>query len=264
MKNSYKLILLVSFVFITLSSCTNESVALSPFQLLKKIVEVYADGTTNTTLIAYEDNKIVTIDKVDKLLKFYYSGVLITKITELNKSNQHVNTLQYDYFNGQLTKITSSDNYVLNYIHNPDGSVAYEKLTKDSNTNDVKIYHGTLYFQNGNLIENDQFLDDTGSGFLSENKKNISYDSKNNALNNILGFNKLLDYSELISLNNPMSSVETSSVKNIGSDQVSSSINLYSSKYSYDSNNYPNEIVSQNILFGGNEIKHVKSQLFYD
>ena len=264
MKNLNKIVCLVSVLLITLSSCTNESVALVPVQLLKKVVEVYADGSSNATLLTYDGNKIVDIDKVDKVLTFSYTGDLITKITESDKSNQHVNTLQYDYTDGQLVKITSSDNYVLNYIHNTDGSVSYEKLTKDSNNNEVKIYHGILYFQSGNLIKDEKILDDAGVGILSKNTLNVSYDSKNNALYNILGFNKLLDYWTSISSNNVVSISITASVKNSVTDQATSSIKMNLSKYQYDSNDYPTEIVSENILFGGNDSKHVKSQLFYN
>jgi len=248
----------------TLSSCTNDSVSSPRVQLLKKVVEVSADGSSNTTLLTYAGNKIVNIDKVDKFSTFYYLGDEIIKITDLDKSNQHINTLQYAYTDGKLVKITSSDNYVLNYIHNTDGSVSYEKLTKDSKNSDVKIYHGTLYFQNGNLIEDDKILDDAGAGILSKNTLSKTYDSKNNALYTILGFKKLLDYSAAVSLNNGLNSIETTSIKFIDEDQATSSVIPFSSKYQYDSNDYPTEIVTENILFGGNDSKHVKSQLFYN
>lgn len=264
MKKTNKIVWMVLVLLITLSSCTNEVVSQGNIQLLKRVVEVSADGSSNTTLLTYDGNKIVNIDKVDKVSTFDYTGDLITKITELDKSNQHINTLQYAYTDGKLTKITSSDNYVLNYIYVKDGSVSYEKLTKDSNNNDVKIYHGTLYFQSGNLIKDEKILDDAGAGILSKITLNVAYDSKNNALYNILGFNKLLDYSVAISSNNGVSSTITASVKNIGEDQATSSINMNLSIYKYDSNENPTEIVSGNILFGGNDSKHVKSLLFYN
>jgi hypothetical protein len=161
-------------------------------------------------------------------------------------------------------KIISSDNYVLNYIHNTDGSVSYEKLTKDSNNNDVKIYHGTLYFQSGNLVKDHRFLDDAGKDVLAENIVSFDYDHKNNALCQVLGYNKLLDYSKTISLNNAISSSEISSVKHINNDQVISSINTYKSKIQYNSSGYPTEIVSENTIFGENDSNHLKSLLYYN
>lgn len=232
--------------------------------VVEKIVEVSVDGSSNTILLTYDGNKIVNIDKLDSFSEFYYTGDLITKIVVSDKTNQHVNTFQYSYSDGQLTRISSSDNYVMNYVHNTDGTVSYEKLTKDSQNNDVKIYHGTLYFQCGNLVKDHRFLDDAGKNVLAENIKSFEYDHKNNALYNILGYNKLLDYSKTISLNNGISNSEISSVKHIDDDQVVSAINIYKSKYQYDSMGYPTEIVSENTIFGGNDAKHLKSLLFYN
>jgi hypothetical protein len=264
MKTTKKLIGLALVFLITLSSCTNENVDQVPVQLLKKIVEVSVDGSSNTILLSYDGNKIVNIDELDNFSEFYYTGDLITKIIELDKTNQHVNTLQYSYSDGQLTKISSSDNYVINYVHNTDGTVSYEKLTKDSNNNDVKIYHGTLYIQSGNLVKDHRFLDDAGKDVLVENIKSFEYDHKNNALYHVLGYNKLLDYSKTISINNSISSSEISSVKHIDDNQVISAINIYKSKYQYDSMGYPTEIVSENTIFGGNDSQHLKSLLFYN
>jgi hypothetical protein len=264
MKTTKKLIGLALVFLITLSSCTNENVDQVPVQLLKKIVEVSVDGASNTTLLTYDGNKIVNIDKLENFSEFYYTGDLITKIVASDKTNQHVNTLQYSYSDGQLTKISSSDNYVMNYVHNTDGTISYEKLTKDSNNNDVKIYHGTLYFQSGNLVKDHRFLDDAGTDVLVENIKSFEYDNKNNALYHVLGYSKLLDYSKTISINNSISSSEISSVKHIDDNQVISAINIYKSKYQYDSMGYPAEIVSENTIFEGNDSQHLKSLLFYN
>ncbi len=264
MKKTKKLVGLLSVFLITLCSCTNENVDPVQVQLLKKIVEVSVDGSSKTILLSYVGNKIVHIDKFDTVSTFYYTGDLITKIVELDKTNQHLKTSEYFYSDGLLTKIASSDNYVINYVHNNDGSVSYEKLTKDSNNNDVKIYHGTLYFQGENLVKDERFFDDAGLAVLSKKSVSLAYDTKNNALHNILGFNKLLDYAKTISLNNSINSAEISEIKYIDTDQVISAMNTYKSKYQYNSNGYPTEIVSENLIFGGNDSNHLKSQLFYN
>jgi hypothetical protein len=251
-------------ILITLCSCTNENVDLVQVQFLKKIVEVSVDGSSTTTLLAYDGNKIMNIDKFDTHSEFYYTGDLITKIVESDKTNQHVNTLEYSYSEGQLTRISSSDNYVLNYIHNTDSSVSYEKLTKDSNNNDVKIYHGTLYFQSGNLVKDHRFLDDAGKNVLAENSITFDYNYKNNPLNNILGYSKLLNYSKTISLNNNVKSSKISTVKYLDEDRFTSSVKISTSEYKYNFNGYPTEIVSENPIFGENDSKHLKSVLFYD
>ncbi len=263
MNKAKKIVGVLVVVLMTLCSCTTETVEQTSF--LKKIVEVSVDGTSNTTNLIYDGNKILTIDKVDQLLKFYYTGNFITKVVELDKTTQHTNTLDYSYsVEGQLTKIISSDNYLINYVHNSDGSVSYEKLTKDSTKPEIKNYHGILYFQNGNLVKDDKTQDDAGSGILIKNTINIQYDYKNNALKNILGFTKLLDYSRLVSTNNEVVSTEAYSVKDVDNDQITSSIRRIDSQCQYNSNGYPTEIVSEKILFGGSDSNHLKSQLFYN
>ena len=262
MKKIKEIVGILVIVLITLCSCTTETIEQAP--MLKRIVEVSVDGSSNTTNLNYNGNKIATIDKVDAFLEFYYTGDLITKIVELTKSNSHKNTLDYFYSGGQLIKITSSDNYVVNYVHNADSSISYEKLTKDANNLEVKIHHGILYFQNGNLSKDEKIFDNAGKGVLVKNTIEIAYDAKKNSLNSILGFNKLLDYSKVISANNAITNIEISSVKNADDDQVTSSIKRYDSQYEYNSNGYPTEIVSEKIIFGGTDSKHVKSQLFYN
>ncbi|NDP27339.1 MAG: hypothetical protein GZ087_07940 [Flavobacterium sp.] len=264
MKKAKDIVGILVVFLLTFCSCTNENVDQVQVLLLKKIVEISVDGSSNVTTLHYNGNKIVNIDKVDKLSKFYYTGDLITKITELDNTTQHINTLDYSYLEGQLVKITSSDNYVINYIHNKDNSVSYEKLTKDSNNLDVKIDHGILYFQNENLIKDDKTLDNAGEGILAKNTINLEYDTKNNALKNILGFTKLLNYSTAISSNNEITRIENSSIKYIAEDQIISDAKRIDSKYQYNSDSYPTEIVSQNILFGNAVSTHLKSQLFYN
>ncbi|SHG25802.1 hypothetical protein SAMN05443549_10321 [Flavobacterium fluvii] len=262
MKKAKEIVGIVVVLLITLCSCTSDPI--EQVSMLKKIVEVSADGSSNTTLLTYDGNKLVTIDKEDQLSKFYYTDDLITKVVEFDKTTQHQNTLEYSYLKGQLTKITSSDNYVINYVHNGDGSVSYEKVTKVSNNLEVKNYHGILYFQNENLVKDERILDDAGIGILAKNTLSFGYDYKKNALKNILGFNKLLNYSKIISSNNEVLGTAVSSIKYVDDNQVISEIKRYDSEYQYNSSGYPTEIVSENILFGGSDSNHLKSQLFYN
>jgi hypothetical protein len=264
MKKTKEIVGILVVVLITFCSCTNESVEIIQPQLLKKIVEVSVDGTSTITTLNYSGNKIQNIDKADAFLEFYYTGDEITKIIEFNKVSKQTNTLQYFYTEGKLIKITSSDNYVLNYIHNDDTTVSYEKVTKDAQNKDVKIHHGTLYFKNDNLIKDEQVLDNVEANILSKKSLNIVYDNKKNALYNIVGFSKLLDYSRSISTNNPLNCSETSYVKFIAEDRIISAVKLDKSISTYDNLGYPLEIVSENNIFGVHNSKHLKSQLFYN
>lgn len=261
-KKSKEIVGILVVILMTVCSCTTDSIEQTP--MLKRIVEVSVDGPSNITTLSYDENKIVNIDKVDKFLKFYYTDDLITKVEDLDKTTQHLNTLNYAYSDGKLNEITSSDKYVINYIHNNDGSISYEKWTKDANHLEVKNSHGILYFQNENLVKVEKILEDAGLGILSKSTIILEYDYKNNALKNILGFDKLLDYSEIISSNNAVISTDVSSIKYITEDQITSSLKRIESQYKYNSLGYPTEMVSENILFGGSDSKYVKTQLFYN
>lgn len=254
----------IVFLFLTfLCSCTNDVVN-NREQFLRQIIEIAIDGTSNTTFINYDGNKIVSIENDKKRSDFYYTGILITKIEEFDKVTSHLITFEYIYSDTDLEKIISSDNYTMNYIHNDDGSVSYEKLIKDSNNDESRVLHGILYFQNTNLIKDDMILDDAEPNVLSKKTINFEYDFKNNAFHNILGFSKLLNYYELISLNNNIISTEAYEIKNLDTDQVISSINLYKSEYKYDSEGYPKEIVSEKLIFGNWDANHLKTLLYYD
>lgn len=85
MEKIIKHIGILVLVLITLCACTNEPVD-QDVPMLKRIVEVSVDGSSSTTTLNYDGAKIVNIDKVDAFLEFYYTGSLITKIVETNKT----------------------------------------------------------------------------------------------------------------------------------------------------------------------------------
>jgi len=259
-----KIIGIVAIILVTLCSCTNENVETVPDQLLKKIVEVSIDGTTSTTTLVYDGNKIRNIDRIEMFSEFYYTGDIITKVIETDKKSQHINTLDFLYTNAKLTKIKSTDNYVLNYIYNKDETVSYEKLIKDVQNNDIRVYHGTLFFLNENIIKDEKILDDAGTGILSKKTINTIYDDKKNALSLILGFNKLLNNFGTPSMNNSIIRTEDSFIKQLDNNETVSAIKRYDCKNKYNSNGYPTEIESETLIFGGSDTKHLKSQLFYN
>ncbi|TDD94412.1 hypothetical protein [Flavobacterium cellulosilyticum] len=254
----------IVFLFLTiLCSCTNDID--DHLQLLKQIVEVNVDGSSTTTVLSYDGNKISSIDNNVIRSDFFYTGDLITKIEEFDKVNKHENTLKYIYSNNDLVKIISSDNDVMNYTYNTDGSISYEKLMKNSNNNDVRVFHGILYFLDANLIKDDLIFDDTSDKVLRRKSSTLEYDYKNNALRNILGFNKLLNYYKSISLNNSILSTEVTEVKNLDTNQVISSIKLFKSEYKYKSGGFPIEIISEKVVLGnGGSSIHLKTKLYYD
>jgi hypothetical protein len=67
-----------------------------------------------------------------------------------------------------------------------------------------------LYFKGKNLIKEDRVLDDTAPGIVSKYTVDFEYDSKK-SFYAILGYSKLMDHNDLVSLNNKRSVVQESS-----------------------------------------------------
>jgi hypothetical protein len=259
MKKTKSIFWLLSIFLLTLYSCSNDND--DSVKLLKKVVETSEEGTSEITLFTYDGTEIVSIDGTQKRTDFTYADGLITKAVTLNKKNQLLETIEYSYLEGKLVEAESLGNYRINYIHNSDKTVSYEKLTINSGNQQVKEFHGTLYFENENLIKEERILDNTASGVLSKYSVSFDYDSKHNPLYNILGYKKLLDYNEVISSNNSLISTVTTSVSK--DDQVISSARFYKNSYTYDLDNYPTEQVSENAIATNGNVGYLKSGYFY-
>lgn len=250
----------LSIFVLTLYSCSTDNN--DNVKILKKVVEVSADGTSATSLFMYNGDEIVSIDGVNKHTDFIYTDGLITKIVTLDKESQVVETIEYSYLEGRLVSARSLNNYRISYVHHSDGTVSYEKWSLNSGNVELRMYHGTLYFQNENLIKDERIIDNTGVGVVSNYSISFEYDSKKNPLYAILGYNKLLDHNQRISLNNSLISTEIVSITR--EDQIISSANFSNSIFKYDSDGYPTEQVSEKALSDNGSGAYLKTQYFYE
>ena len=248
-----------SIFFLFLYSCTTSN--LDTTKLLKSLVETSADGISATTFYTYNEDKIVSIDRNNKHIDFTYTAGLVTKIATLDKTNQSLSTVEYSYVDDLLVRVKSSNHYTINYIHNSDGTISYEKILTNAGSQSVKEFHGILYFQNKNLVKDERVFDNLDSGILSSYSLSYEYDTKINSLANILGYTKLLDHNETISSNNCRTiAVYTSTTIN---NQISSSANLYKRDYKYDSQGYPTEQAGENLTIINGSSYYKKSLYFY-
>ncbi|MFV8342289.1 hypothetical protein [Flavobacterium sp. XS2P39] len=259
MKKAKSIYWILSIFLLTLYSCSNDSD--DSVKLLKKVIETSENGTSVTTLFTYDGDKIVTTDGVGKHTDFSYTDGLISKIVTLDKTSQFIETIEYTYIAGELVRAKSLNNYIINYIHNSDETVSYEKLAINAGSQQVKMYHGILYFQNENLIRDERILDNTAPGVLSKYSVSFEYDSKYNPLFNILGYKKLLELKEAISSNNSLISTVITSVSK--DDQITSSATFYRNSFTYDFENYPTELVTENARSDNGNTGYLKSQYFY-
>ncbi|RKS15152.1 hypothetical protein [Flavobacterium sp. 120] len=258
MKKTKNIFWVLSIFLLTLYSCSNDND--DSLKLLKKVVETSENGTSETTVYTYNGTEIVSIDGVQKRTDFTYTDGLITKRVILNKANQLLETIEYSYLVGKLVEVESLGNYRINYIHNTDKTVSYERF-RISGNQQVKEFHGTLYFENENLIKNERILDTIPVGITSSESITFDYDAKNNPLYNVLGYKNLLDHMETISSNNSL--INTVIATTTNGDQVLSVANFYKSSFKYDSENYPTERVSETAILANGNTGYLKTQYFY-
>ena len=259
MKNKIVLLLFFSYFVFTLTSCTNDTD--ESFKLLTKVVETTNKGTSQTYLYAYNGNQIVSVDGSQDRTDFTYADGLISKMVTLNKTNQLRETTEYSYLKGKLVRVLSLGNYKINYIHNSDKTVSYEKFTVGSGNEEIKEYHGILYFDNENLIKEERTYDNTPVGVDSKYSISFDYDAKKNPLFNILGFRELLNTNDKISKNNTVISTVITSISK--DDQITSSAYLYKNSFTYDLDNYPTERVSENTVATNGNVGYLKTEYFY-
>lgn len=238
-------------------SCANDKNGNA--KLLTKLIETAENGSSVTTLFTYNGNEIVKAENGKQELNYTYTNGLISKISTKNKSDQSIITVDYKYENEKLISVKSSDNYWINFIHNTDGTIAYERFTLHTNNQEVKLYHGIISFKEGNLIKDKRILDDTAVGIVTTNNVSFEYDSKKNPMHSILGFDKLVDQNQLMSINNSVISVVENSTTN-AFDQIISSARLYKSTFEYDTDDYPSVQINENTI--GNT-GYLKSEYFY-
>jgi hypothetical protein len=259
---THKFFWIVSLFIVTLYSCSTDST--NQAKQLKSFVEVSNDGSTSETVLNYSGSNLASMTSEDKVVTFTYTGQLVTRIVEENSLTQSIVTRDYTYSNGKLVKIVSSDLYETRYSYLESGAVVYQKVHKDSNGNEINVYHGTLYFANTNLIKDERILDDAGVNVLSKETVTYQYDSKINPVHELTGFDKLLDYSTTTSVNNCISFYKETSIHYLDSDQILSSAVGYDNSIRYDEAGYPIENVTSLPLFGTLADNHEKTEFFYN
>lgn len=248
------LVLLVLFY-----SCANDNNGTA--KLLAKLVETTEDSTKVTTVFTYKGNEIVSTDNSILHIDYTYNDGLITKIVATKKSDQSIVTTNYTYNKGKLISLKSSDRNVVNFSHNTDGSVSYEGFSIDATDKQTKKFHGVLSFKKGNLINDSKTLDDSPAGVVSVDSFSYEYDSKKNPFHIILGFDKLLNQHQFVSINNSVISIVENNTTTTADDQTISSAKFHKSIFKYDDGNYPTEQITENAM--GN-LGYLKTQYFYE
>ena len=215
------------FALTSCSSDDSSSNSDSGTVLLKKTVKTDPDGEKITTIYKYDGNKIVSITDGEEFNRYFtYDGDLITKIEYKypNGEVEQINT--YEYKDGKLTTFLRVDPEINwgskeVYTYNANGTVTAVSYSGDSKSQTLKGDTATIKFVNGEVSE---IIDDKGWGHK------YTYDSKNNPLKNIVGFDKLaFEDGEAEGVNHNMLTD-----KDISEDDL-----WINSTYTYNENGYP-------------------------
>jgi hypothetical protein len=234
-----KILCLLSAIVLVFTSCSkddNDSSGSASSILVKKVTE-FENGTPVSRDIQYNGNKIVSITEADgSQMKFTYNGNQIIKIEEFDDQGFSDGSVEYGYTNGLMTsyieKYDDEYNHKTKYVHNNDGTVAYEQFKVNNKTGVEEKYGqtGKLTFKDGNLIKAERSYSNFNSIEIYE------YDTKNSPLKNVVGWNLILD--DEPTSNNVIKRTYTSG----SGDNIHTDTTTYS--YKYDVNNFPTEKVA--------------------
>ncbi|MBF4516790.1 hypothetical protein IRZ71_10560 [Flavobacterium sp. ANB] len=231
-----KILCLLSIILLSFSSCTNDDKESSNLQepIFVKETAVSINGKTYTQKMSYDGNRIQSITFQDgSKTNYIYTGDVITKVEDVDAQGKLFSIREYKYVNGKIYSCLSADydfgpqyKNLVKYFHNEDGTVTYQKYNVNFITGEEEEedpISGKFFFKNGNIIKDEQYLNS-----VLESSLLYEYDTKNNNLKNILGYNLLLKLESTVN-----NIIKTTSLYKTG--YIGTVINVYE----YNSNGYP-------------------------
>lgn len=248
MKKILYVFIFLNLLLVSCSDSENTSSTEGILFLPKTIKTTFPDfPQDNTTLtLTYDGNKVISVVDETTKTKFTYNGDLIVKEEIYNIVTQDIETIKkrivYEYENGKLkSKITTSNfdsshpngDYIRKevYIYKSDGIISYSQIDVRPETNiETKRGDVNLTYKSGNLIKMEVIdIDPTHDKIVFV----FDYDTMNNPLKYILGFNLILrEYS----INNV--------AKETLIGRYGSSLHIYNSSYIYNTKGYPTKHTS--------------------
>lgn len=251
MKSLTKILLLITVFVIFLTSCSNDKD--DKGKIFVKIIETTENGISENSVFKYHENQIISSENSKQKIDYTYTDGLISKIVSYDKDAESSVVLEYSYEEEKLVQLTSSENYVIYYTHNTDGTVSYEKYNGTAKNEAQKVYHGNLVFKNKNLIKDERTNDIAADDEIINSKITYEYDAYNNPYVSILGYDKLLNQGAVVSKNNVVMVVSETTV--MEGEGTISSAKMFTVTYKYDTDNYPTEQVSEASLTNPNYSK---------
>jgi len=212
-----KLVSILSLLTVVLSSCSGSDDSGEQAELLnfpRKTIDFYQDS--GNTIGSREGTFNYNGDKLNEIFYnasqrkvFTYTGDFITKV-EFYEAGVIRFVENFSYDNGKLNTYDKFDlltnrNENIAYTHQADGTVTYQKIIySNSISNPSETLTGTLFFDNGNLVEDDfsYVFNNSSSNEINNIDRFYEYDTKINPYKNIKGFSLLLPWINEMNINN--------------------------------------------------------------
>lgn len=241
-----KLLLLFGAFTFLLISCSSDDDTPSQENLVfpKTVSYLYPNpslGTNTTSTLKLDGKKIVDITDSDSKTIFTYNGNIITKqeVFDIDEKGNKTpdKVVEYSYENGKLktrihrilfSKEYPNGEYIIKtvYTHNSNGQISYINYSINTKTElEIQTSVGTLTYKDGNLVKEEQTFKSVTTTLVFE------YDTKNNPLKNILGFDLLFNEVSYFGKNNILKTTVTSS--------EDTKVATYLTSYTYNENGYP-------------------------
>lgn len=241
-----KKILFFSALMLIFTSCSSDEESSSEnldSTLPKTISFIYPNenlGTNSIGTLTYDGNKIVSLTREQSKIVFTYDGNTIKKQEvfdlDFQKNETKSKEVLYAYENGKLKtrilKVGFADNgsealstIKTVYTYTSDVLVNYNYYSVSTSGQEKKEGEGSLELKDGNIIK------DSKTSGASKITTTYEFDSKNNPLKNILGFNLLLNEVDGFGKNNI---VKTSRVSTEFPNPA-----VYLTSYTYNDKGYP-------------------------
>jgi len=243
-----KLILCLSLAFLAISCGSNDDDDTSVPVEETPVLPTKLSTGEDTGIFKYNGNMVSEINWGDYKVVCQYTGNVITKMIDYDSAGAVETTTDFTYSNDKLTKAVfvegnTTETSIYSY---PSTNTVNATVTRNSTSQGSPVVYKdviTYTLNNGNVVseEMNYYVNGTLKGKISAT---YTYDDKNTAYKNILGFDKIMIYSfdgdeNTVGRNNLL-------IKNHTNTPVGSSISKYKNvnTITYSTAGYPTQIIT--------------------
>ena|SRR6218665_114559 len=256
----------VALFAISCSSSDDENISTDPVVEIPVLPIKLSFHNDPTGTIKYNGNKISEITFVDGKYVYEYTGNLISKTTEYNGAGTKIGTTDFTYSNDKLIKVVeTSTNYsetttysypTTNTINATDTRTSTFMGSPNVNKDE------TAYTLNNGNVSSEETTYYRNGALAGKVSATYTYDTKNTAYKNVLGFDKIMVYNfgrmqeNTVCANNLL-------IKNQKNTPVGNSVSQYKNvnTITYTAAGYPTQIIT-NQYNASNQLNSTSTDFF--